>query len=174
MSHVMVDLEMFGTAVDSVILSIGACYFNPDTGQIGQTFHIGLDWNQPGRVTDAHGIRWWFDRPQTTIDKLLSLPQHPLPIALEHFSNFIKWSDPYLWANGAAVDIAMLEHAYGGPELVPWAFWKIRDVRTLAHLAEGVIDKKDIPFVGVEHDALDDAIHQAKYTSEMWQAMKGM
>ena len=31
--------------------------------------------------------------------------------------------------------------------------------------------KRDMPFEGTRHSALDDAIHQAKYVSAIWQKL---
>jgi inhibitor of KinA sporulation pathway (predicted exonuclease) len=36
----------------------------------------------------------------------------------------------------------------------------------------GANPKKDLPFEGVQHNALDDAKHQAKYVSAIWQTLK--
>jgi len=79
----------------------------------------------------------------------------------------------YVWGNGATFDISILEAAYrqrGIP--IPWAFWNIRDVRTIAALAWPHVKKDHTEFVGVPHRALDDAKHQARYVSAMWQHLR--
>jgi len=49
-----------------------------------------------------------------------------------------------------------------------------RDVRTIVDLGRALLGfdpKKDMPFTGERHNALDDAIHQAKYVSAIYQAL---
>ncbi|HEM0000754.1 TPA: 3'-5' exoribonuclease, partial [Escherichia coli] len=47
------------------------------------------------------------------------------------------------------------------------------DVRTIVQLGEavGFYAKNMIPFEGTPHNALDDARHQAKYVSAIWQKL---
>ncbi|EAW9850355.1 3'-5' exoribonuclease, partial [Salmonella enterica subsp. enterica serovar Kentucky] len=37
--------------------------------------------------------------------------------------------------------------------------------------AIGFDPKRDMPFEGTRHNALDDAIHQAKYVSAIWKKL---
>jgi hypothetical protein len=41
--HMMLDIETLGTAPGCVVLSVGACLFNPVTGKIGSTYEAVLD-----------------------------------------------------------------------------------------------------------------------------------
>ena len=45
---------------------------------------------------------------------------------------------------------------------MPWAFYEERDFRTLKNLPDAV----EVEHEGTEHDALDDAIYQARYALE--------
>ncbi|EMP5336427.1 3'-5' exoribonuclease, partial [Citrobacter freundii] len=47
------------------------------------------------------------------------------------------------------------------------------DVRTVVEMGKviGIDPKRDMPFDGTRHSALDDAIHQAKYVSSIWQKL---
>lgn len=56
---------------------------------------------------------------------------------------------------------------------VPWQWWNDRDVRTIVELGKaiGFDPKRDMPFKGTRHNALDDAIHQAKYVSAIWKKL---
>ncbi|MFV6182691.1 3'-5' exonuclease, partial [Klebsiella pneumoniae] len=53
----------------------------------------------------------------------------------------------------------------------PWEYWNDRDVRTMVELGQaiGFDPKTTIPFEGDRHNALADAIHQARYVSAIWQ-----
>ena len=55
----------------------------------------------------------------------------------------------------------------------PWKFWNVRDVRTVVDLAKPFRNlKKDYKRKGTHHNALDDAIFQASYVSDMTQALQ--
>lgn len=173
MRHVMIDLETFDTGPRAAIISIGACFFDPETGEIGDKFHIGIDWNDAIKRGTVSGdtLRWWFAQEPSAIERLLNLPTVPVETALRDLSNFCGWANPYVWGNGSTFDITILENAYGRDQ-APWKFWNTRDVRTVVHMARGILEKDQISFEGVQHDALDDAIYQAKYVSEMWQVLR--
>ncbi|EOK2527909.1 3'-5' exonuclease [Escherichia coli] len=71
-------------------------------------------------------------------------------------------------------DCVILRNSYsltGQP--VPWQWWNDRDVRTIVELGKviGFDPKRDMPFKGTRHNALDDAIHQAKYVSAIWKKL---
>jgi len=89
----------------------------------------------------------------------------PLNKVLADFATFIP-IDAKVWGNGSNFDIGKLETAYGFDH-IPWKFWNIRDVRTICELSKGLVSKNDIEFIGEKHNALDDAIHQARYVSKM-------
>ena len=73
--------------------------------------------------------------------------------------------DSLVWGNGSTFDITILENAYKiiGDIPHPWKFWNIRDLRTLVNAASVIgFNHKQLKHVGVYHDALADAVHQAK------------
>ncbi|MBW5405602.1 3'-5' exonuclease [Morganella morganii] len=68
--------------------------------------------------------------------------------------------------NGSNFDNVVLRTAYENCLIAPfWKFWNDRDVRTIVELGRnaGIDPKKDFPFVGEAHNALDDALHQVNY-----------
>lgn len=181
MNHVMVDIETLGTRPTSVILSIGACYFDPSTGQIGNEFHMYLDradCERLGMTTDPSTLAWWArqgEDAQAAIEegaKNAATAHH----ALTCLGNFLH-KDVQVWGNGATFDNVIIKHAYEKcGMMVPWAFWNDRDVRTIVELGQqiGLDPKRDMPFQGVKHDALADAKHQAAYVSVIWQRLTGV
>ncbi|HHB9818735.1 TPA: 3'-5' exonuclease, partial [Salmonella enterica] len=79
-----------------------------------------------------------------------------------------------VWGNGATFDNVILRGAYErAGKICPWPFWNDHDVRTLVTLGRsiGFDPKKDMPFIGEQHNALADARHQAKYVSAIWQKL---
>jgi len=65
------------------------------------------------------------------------------------------------------------EHAYRESLLdIPWRFWNVRDCRTIKDLFESKRGGLNDNFTGVAHNALDDAIHQAKWVTLMWSKLR--
>lgn len=73
-----------------------------------------------------------------------------------------------MWGNGSDFDNVALASAYDACDFNPfWKFWNNRDVRTVVELGRsaGIDPKRTLQFEGEQHNALADAIHQAKYVS---------
>lgn len=85
---------------------------------------------------------------------------------------------PYVWGNGAGFDCTIMANAYEAVRKVRfigyWNGFQDRDVRTVVDMGRDLLGfdpKKDMPFEGVAHRALDDAKHQARYVSAIYQAL---
>lgn len=174
MKHIMIDLETLGTGVDAVFIAIGAIYFDPDTGELGDEFYENIDWQSSlnqGRTMTADTIKWWFQQSNEARRAVVKNGA-PLIRVLKTFDHFCG-NYPMVWGNGSTFDISILEHAYTQLNReVPWKFWNIRDVRTIKDLGKKKVDEAIFKMEGIAHNALDDAKHQAKYVSILWQAIK--
>lgn len=177
MNHIMLDIETMGTSSNAAIMSIGACYFNPATGEIGDTFHEQVDISSNGQI-DASTVIWWMDQDDEARSKFKNNGKAGhINAVLAEFADFVK-PNCQVWGNGIAFDNVIIRTACEHPSFprgAPWKFWNDRDVRTMVELGKviGIDPKRDFPFEGVKHDALADAIHQAKYVSAIWQALTG-
>jgi exodeoxyribonuclease VIII len=177
----MIDFETLSLKENAVLLSLGACVFDPATGEIGQTFYCAIDpRTQPGRDISASTVIWWLGQEQAARDKILesttaadaiadgaegdelyeaaALPINHVAMA---FNGWIEslGDDVECWSNGA-VDHAWLNSMFeysGFKNPIP--FWKQRDYRTLKAMYPDI--KADD--YGTAHNALDDAIKQAKH-----------
>lgn len=178
MNHVMIDLETLGVKVDSVFISIGAVYFDPETGHLGKEFYVNIDWQSSidaGRAIDASTLQWWFDQSKEAKISVLRDLSVSFPKALQMLHGFLSKNidKNVVWGNGSSFDISILEHAYHKNFTpIPWKFWNIRDVRTIKDLGKDLVDKSIFDFIGVAHNALDDSKHQAKYVSAIWKEIK--
>ena len=184
MINVMTDLESMGKGSHAAIAAIGACFFDPTKGVIGKTFYQPVDIESAtdaGLVIDANTVKWWMKQSDEARE-LFRKKAYPLDTALQDFADFIEDNCPnkddvQVWGNGAAFDNVILRNAFGAARIpVPWEFWNDRDVRTMVELGRevlGIDPKNDIPFEGVKHHALNDAIHQARYVSVIWQRLQG-
>jgi hypothetical protein len=186
MQHIMIDLETLSTRPDAAILSIGAVFFDIETGKLGDEFHCGIkmeDSNIYGHI-DPKTVGFWLLQSQEAREVINRMTggdnAFTLAEALQRFNQFFNLStNPprvKVWGNGAGFDPILMESGYRRCGLeAPWKFWMTRDVRTIVDLGCDLIGfdpKKDTPFEGVQHSALDDAIHQAKYVSAIYQQLQ--
>ncbi len=178
--HLMIDLETMGTNTNAPIVVIGAVFFDPQTGEIGPVFYIVIsltDAMNTGAVPDGGTIEWWLKQSSEARAAILT-DQVKLKDALSRFREFInEYSDEkfvQVWGNGATFDNAILRRSYERQGIpCPWRYHNDRDVRTIVELGKtiGFDARTTIPFEGVPHNALDDARHQAKYVSAIWQKL---
>ncbi|ENO0555095.1 3'-5' exoribonuclease, partial [Escherichia coli] len=178
--HLMLDLETMGTNTNAPIVVIGAVFFDPQTGEIGPTFYIVIslaDAMTTGAVPDGSTIEWWLAQSSEARSAIL-VDQVKLKDALLRFREFIsEHSDEkfvQVWGNGATFDNTILRRSYERQGITcPWHYCNDRDVRTIVEQGKTIdFDAKTaIPFEGVRHNALDDALHQAKYVTATIQKM---
>lgn len=176
-NHLSVDLETMGTNPDAPINSIGGKFFDPETGEMGPEFSKTIDAKTGGGTVDISTIEWWLVQSSEARSAIL-VNQIPLDDALLQFREFIsEHSDEkfvQVWGNGATFDNAILRRSYERQGIpCPWRYCNDRDVRTIVELGKtiGFDARTAIPFEGVPHNALDDARHQAKYVSAIWQKL---
>lgn len=177
MKHLMIDLETLGKTPQAPIVAIGAVYFDPMTGELGDTFYVAIDFGSAceRRTPDASTIKWWLGQSDAARSAVVK-GKEDMREALRGLIQFIKANNgATVWGNGATFDISMLEDCirqYRGT--VPWDFWAVRDVRTVVEMGELKGIKRDsVKFEGTPHHALDDAKHQARYVSKMYSALVG-
>lgn len=183
MNNVMLDLETMSTSSKAAIVAIGACLFNPVTGDIGDKFEVIVNLKSSayyGEI-DAGTVLWWMKQEDAARQVLLTENAVTLKVALEQFTDWLnqhipEWKDRVVWGNGCTFDNVIMGNAFNACRMSqPWGFFSDRDVRTLVDLGRTLYNfdpKVDMPFHGVRHSAVDDAIHQAKYVSAIYQKLK--
>lgn len=179
--HVMVDLETMGKKNNTPIVAIGAVVFDPSTGSIGESFYkvvcleSSVNW---GAVIDPSTVIWWLKQSSEARSAIVNDDAIPLQDALLQFREFVSDNvaggskKAQVWGNGASFDNSILRSSYDCiAEDYPWEYWNDRDVRTMVELGQAISfdPKTTIPFEGSRHNALADAIHQARYVSAIWQ-----
>lgn len=175
--HVFLDLETYSTRPNAAILAIGAVCVNllgEEVGRIKLLIKV-KDAALYGHV-DAQTVEWWEDQCDDAIRLTFSDDERwSLVNALGLYN---VWHDSLgnvsgVWGNGSTFDCSILRSAYtavGGmvPAGCPWDFWQERDCRTIVDLGRlsGLPDyKNEIHFDGTRHNCVDDAAHQAAYTT---------
>jgi hypothetical protein len=166
MKHLMLDLETLGTTPDSVVVSMGAVFF--DEHRLGGEFYARLDMQQQlrvGRKVSASTLQWWLKQNEAA--RLEAAKDGDvIELALTQFVMFVNSNnaEPVLWSNGPAFDAVIIESLMVQFHIsVPWKFWNLRDFRTFKEFVAG---NAPLEKTGVAHNALDDAKAQAKYVSK--------
>ncbi|EFB5892647.1 3'-5' exoribonuclease [Escherichia coli] len=175
--HLMIDLETMGKNPDAPIISIGAIFFDPQTGDMGPEFSKTIDLETTGGVIDRDTIKWWLKQSREAQSAILT-DEIPLDDALLQLREFIAENSGeffvQVWGNGANFDNVILRRSYERQGIpCPWRYHNDRDVRTIVELGKATdFDARTaIPFEGERHNALDDARYQAKYVSAIWQKL---
>jgi len=178
---IIIDLETGGTRPGDAIFSIGAVCVDLDTGNMGDFFYriIDVESAQKHGLLTIDTMLWWGKQSEDAKSAVFN-KEHPDRVdmydAIQDFGTwFAACGATTVWGNGATFDISLIEHFFLKFEIpIPWQFYNTRDIRTLVHLV-GREYRDQFEFAGIEHHALHDAAHEAKYTSAMWQrARKGL
>lgn len=91
MNHLMIDLETMGSGPYAPIISIGAVFFEPNGGPIGDDFLVNVSLESSMRFRarpDASTILWWMEQDEAA-RKALTHDTQELSTALSWLSDFI-------------------------------------------------------------------------------------
>lgn len=171
--HAMIDIETMGTDPECAIVSIGAVIFDPryDIIITNSTFYWELAWRKQGRRIDHETEVWWGEQSVEARVALNGIEQ--LSTCLRALGGWLP-PDVKVWGNGPVFDMGFLEHAYLQCEQpIPWKFWNVRCCRTIKDMYESKRGGFSHVNTGVAHNALDDAIAQAKMVNRMWYKLLG-
>lgn len=161
---VMVDIESYSEQPCAAIASIGAVKFNILTRELGDTFYINIDpksSKEYGLHFSKSTLAWWKTQSLEARQALVNNAV-PLPVAMADFSDWLGTFGKIGCWN--MFDIPILQWAYhqvGSKE--PWKYYHTIECRTIADMLGKRIDRS----VGTHHNALDDAINQAKFMIEI-------
>lgn len=168
MKHVMHDLETLSLKPNAVIVSLGAVIFTAD-GTL-DTFYQPISIHQPGRHMDHSTITWWMGQPLEAREVFFERDRGSLFTVLSMYRTFLldNGIDGGVWANGPDFDNVVLTDAYQQNDItVPWKYSQSRCFRTIRALYPEI----QSTFVGTQHNALADAMHQAKHLLKIYKDM---
>lgn len=175
MRKLMLDLETLGTTPGCVVLSIGAVEFD-EHGIYGK-FHAHIDIEsscEAGLKLDPRTVMWWLGQDTDAQNALLQAEKFPLVDALSAFTDSFEWKDLQVWANGASFDFPILTAAYKAAGLQPpWMYYNECDYRTVKNLVSKEVFQNLRVRPEVAHDALCDAVAQAKTTCNIVKWLRG-
>lgn len=159
-NKLMVDCETLDIGERPVLLSIGAVVF--DENGIYQYFQADIDIESSkacGFTVSQSTLDWW-DQQDPIAKNMAFAGKERIDVVLRKLVEFyLNHGCTEIWSKGALADIRWINNAldYFGIER-PWKYYKEFCFRTLLKSAP----RFKIPFAGIPHNALDDAIHQAK------------
>jgi exodeoxyribonuclease VIII len=169
MYDLMIDLETLGLPPNGALVSIGACFFDLATEQIGPTFertiHLATG-VRDGGVIDPSTVIFWLGQPDKARDAIRFGGQD-IGLVLLDFSDWIaehcRHEDVRPWFNSPAFDGTIIGTAYDRIHLKrPWHFSRERDFRTVRAMYPSV--EYDPSQKGDDaHTALADAKFQVQH-----------
>lgn len=159
--NAMIDIEALGTKPGAAILSIDAVMF--DQAGLGGTFCAPVlleSCVSVGLTIDPGTVTWWMRQSDEARAAAFRDDAAPLWKVLGDFAAWFEANRAtHPWCHGATFDVPLLDAAYKACGMTaPWEFWNVRDTRTLFDLAGVKVDRA----TGTHHNALDDAINQAR------------
>lgn len=165
---IMLDLETAGQGPNAAIVAIGACNILP-AGPDKFFYHV-VDLESSmrnGGIVDAGTFKWWTQQSEAARAVFKERGNHILE-TLDAFDAFIRHAvtqnkpdDVLVWGNGSDFDNVILSTAYQRASLpLPWEWWNNRCYRTMKKIFRNIPESERH---GTKHNALDDAIHQAKH-----------
>lgn len=171
-THVMLDLETWGSGPKALPVSIGAVKF--DANDILDRFHVGVDVAQLPEGWDKCTIGpqtmlWWLDPERDAARAAwLALDKVDLMYALTGFSQWCvpdftgddRPEKPTIWGNGSTFDNVILRNAYAACNMeYPVPFWMDQCYRTIKNRRPDIALER----IGTHHSAVDDAESQARH-----------
>lgn len=173
--NIMLDLETLSSEPDAAIVSIGLCTFSAfGPGDFRpSTYYTAVRPKSAqafgGRI-DASTVAWWM-RQSESAREIFAAEGKSITDALLEVTAFVRgFARPKIWGNGASFDNVVLRQAYKRLSIeAPWEWRDDRCYRTLKNM------RPDVPFepFGTAHNALDDAIAQARHAERIFAAMGG-
>lgn len=175
--HVMIDTETLGRAPGSVIRSLAAVEFDPETGETGRkkVWKIDLaDSIRYGFKVESSTLKWWMMQSEEARRDFVEGAETKLEEFLEEFMEFLadvnENDDFTLWCLQLDFDVPMLRAYYSwynqnvhgcDEDVLPWDFRKVRDVRPYMDALDnaGILPPK----VAGRHTALADCLAQINY-----------
>ena len=168
--NVMLDLETTATDHSAGVLSIGAVPFS--CGELLKPFYekCSLSSIERGGFSISRKTMDWWDKQDSKVRaEAFSGTQSVLDMLL-HFEVYLKQlpGEAVIWGNGADFDNVILCSAYDTVALdLPWKYHNNRCFRTLKNVFSQEIVALP-PFIGDRHNALMDAMFQAKHAEKIF------
>ena len=167
MTDAMVDIETTGTNPgENMIIQIAAVKFNVLTGEVSDDIFDRCLQPVADRAWDGSTLNWWNQKG----DLLRSLMARAEPV-VDVLRDFQIWAGSEgqqlrFWSKPLSFDWPFIASYFADADIaMPFHYRTARDVNThISCLVGGGVEHRHmaIPFVGVEHNAVYDCVHQIK------------
>lgn len=175
-THIMIDLETLDVTPTATILTIGAVKFDPFGDELNDPkcdkFYVRVDVDSCdalGCTVSQATLDWWAQQSAAAQEEAFD-PENRISIqdAMAQLYKF-SWGAKRVWSHGAGFDIPICENLYRKiGKAIPWAFWDVRDTRTLFDIG---INPTRPPVL--KHHALEDAWNQAVGVQNVYRTLRG-
>lgn len=181
MNQIMLDLETMGKGPNAAIVAIGAVVFDTELGSVGDeesgSFYRLVTLESAVRYRlqmDPDTVMWWLRQGEAARAALTGHMGMELHLALDQFSLWVELmantEHVLVWGNGAAFDNVILRNAYREVGLQPpWSHWNDRCYRTV----KAMRPEMKVERHGVHHNAVHDAISQARHLMKVLESIEG-
>lgn len=168
MKNLMLDIETLGYRKNACIIQIGACYFDPQTGDILDSFSRNIDARSSTGEIDADTVYFWLNQSRDAINLVTEAPLYTEKDALDDFRRFAHKAEQ-IWSH-ATFDFVIIQEALMRHRIPRFNYKLARDIRTLVDLSG--VNLKDFQRLGTHHNALDDCLYQVKYCHHALKVLK--
>lgn len=195
---IMVDIETLGNSTSPIITQLSAVPFILEDNKSfpEDAFNkfikpqscskVGLTCDRGEKGIDLT-IDWWLKQDEEVFNKVILKAFTDGENISEVLVAFTQWLQDMMkkhncrrikvYGNGPAADCVWIRSAYLACNMTPpWKFWEDVCVRTYVDMAQralGMNVKKDTPFVGDKHNAIDDCIYQITMVQSVFNRIKG-
>lgn len=167
--HFVVDIETPDNRSTSAILSIGCAVLSKE-GAVQATFYTPVslaDCLNHGLTIGASTIAWWMEQSEEARlvwTEASSKDAPTLAQALTMFRDWMEsqkgWKSRTLWGNGSDFDNVIIANACNAVGMeTPWPYYGNACFRTMKNRWKWYVPEPE--FIGVKHNAKDDAVHEA-------------
>lgn len=182
MVNVVLDIETLDNRPTAAIIAIGAAGLNAE-GAIVATFYTSVNaisCQQAGLTLGADTVLWWMQQSEEARGEFTQAQQKLAPTIRDALQQFSTWCAEQgvakhkllVWGNGSDFDNVVMKNAYDMVCMeAPWMFWNNRCFRTLKNMMKEYVEEP--VFDGEKHQALYDAIHEAKWLAAITRKWSG-
>jgi hypothetical protein len=170
MNDLMLDLETFGVDPGCIVIQIGACIFDKNTGQIGEKFSYNIDARdskKQGFFDDMDTVLWWMRQSKEAQNSVLD-NAFTVKESLDAFVTFVSNKKiDRVWCH-KGFDFPLLAAYYKKMDMAfPLRHQTFRDLHTILDFARMNIKNRNRK--GIHHNGIDDCIFQVEYLVECLQ-----
>lgn len=165
---IMLDMETLATGTDASIVSIGAVDFDPYSPEfaVRSSFYQVVAVGQ-GRDVSAETLWWWMqqsEEAQKIFDPSIGIQLDAALLAFDEWLAAWPMEINEVWSLGADFDIPIIVSVLESEGMEPrWKYKAHRCLRTVRALYPQVVRPVFESGVSVSHNALDDALNQARH-----------